>query len=287
MKVRLFSGLLVCLLLAIAFMSQPKVVIGAGELVEKETPWTQVWTNLKGQKPTEERVLHPSDDCRDQVEIGSSVQGRSIVACQILNSSDDADSPLLVIGTMHGDEPAGQRVVKRLIAMQAITGSNIWVVNDANPDGSARGTRQNRNGVDINRNFPEKWEKSAPYTRTYSGKSAASEPETKNLMNVLTLIKPKRVVIFHQPYDQIDCSPDRPDDLSKALSELTGVSFGCISGAMSGSPSNQFKGTYTMWVSKNFADITSLTFELGADPSSEKLDRIARALRTVAKDGPF
>lgn len=287
MKLRLFSGLLVCLVLVIALMSQPTPVRSTEETAEKNAPWSQVWTNLKGEQPPKEKVLNATDECRDQVDIGSSVEGRPIVACQILNSSDDAASPLLVIGTMHGDEPAGKYVVKRLIALKAITGSSIWVIKDANPDGSARGTRQNKRGVDINRNFPESWEKTYANTRTYSGKSAASEPETKNLMNVINLIKPKRVIIFHQPYDQIDCSPNRPDDLSKALAMLTDVKFECIGGEMSGSPSNQFRGTYTMWISKNFADTTPLTFELSSDPSSEKLDKIAQSLRMVAKDGPF
>jgi hypothetical protein len=158
------------------------------------------------------------------------------------------------------------------------------VLRDANPDGAELVTRRNANGVDLNRNFPVKWVASDPMARTYSGPSPASEPETLALMNAVETIKPTRIVVFHQPYAQIDCPPERPAKISDRLSQLTGFKSECIPGEKSGSPTNSYTGTFTIWVNSSFPEATAVTFELGLTTMQAKIETIAKALKVLAAD---
>jgi protein MpaA len=222
--------------------------------------------------------------CQETISVGDSVEGISIQACQLNGSDLEAENTLLVIGTIHGDEPDGKRVVDELISSGAPVGTNIWLISDGNPDGSNLATRKNANEVDINRNFPVRWVASDPAARTYSGPNPASEPETLALMNAVETIKPTRVVVFHQPYEQIDCPPERPATISDRLSQLTGYKSECIPGEKSGSPTNSYTGTFTIWVNSTFPETTAVTFELGITTMQAKIETIAKALQVLASD---
>ena len=226
----------------------------------------------------------PKIGCQKTISIGNSVAGTQIQACQIAGSEVDSQNALLVIGTIHGDEPDGKRVVDELLNEQVPEGTEIWVIRDGNPDGSELVTRRNANKVDINRNFPINWLASDPTLRTYSGPSPASEPETVALMNAVQKINPTRIVVFHQPYDQIDCPPERTTQISDRLSELTGYRSECIPGEKSGSVTNSYTGTFTIWVNNTFPKATAVTFELGLTTMDAKIETIANALRALATD---
>ena len=86
--------------------------------------------------------------------IGHSVQGREIRAERV--GAADAPVNVLVVGDVHGDEPAGEAIVARC-AQRAPDGVAFWLVRTGNPDGRALGTRHNARGVDLNRNFPSRW----------------------------------------------------------------------------------------------------------------------------------
>jgi protein MpaA len=225
--------------------------------------------------------------CQQTLVIGKSVEGISIEACQLNGSNPEAENTLLVIGTIHGDEPDGKRVIDEVLTTGAPANTNIWLIRDGNPDGASLGTRRNANGVDINRNFPIKWAASDPTARTYSGPSPASEPETLALMNAVETIKPTRVVVFHQPYAQIDCPPERPTTISDRLSQLTGFKSECIPGEKSGSPNNSYTGTFTIWANSTFPETTAVTFELGLTTMQAKIETIANALRVLAADPSY
>ncbi len=222
--------------------------------------------------------------CRETISVGFSVEGVSIEACQLNGSNSEAEQTLLVIGTIHGNEPDGKRIIDELVFLGAPADTNIWLIGDGNPDGSRLATRKNANEVDINRNFPIKWVASDPTARTYSGPSPASEPETLALMNAVETIKPTRVVVFHQPFEQIDCPPERPTTISDRLSQLTGYKSECIPGEKSGSPTNSYTGTFTIWTNSTFPETTAVTFELGITTMQAQIEKIANALRVLAAD---
>ena len=68
-----------------------------------------------------------------------------------------APTTVLVVGSIHGTETAGHAVIARLRRTLPPAGVRLLLVRTANPDGVARGTRQNARGVDLNRNFPFRW----------------------------------------------------------------------------------------------------------------------------------
>src|SRR5688500_6557307 len=86
---------------------------------------------------------------------GRSAEGRPL---RVLRAGDPA-APVrvLVVGSIHGNEPAGHAVIARLRRREPPPGVQLWTVRTANPDGVRAGTRQNAHGVDLNRNFPFRW----------------------------------------------------------------------------------------------------------------------------------
>lgn len=120
---------------------------------------------------------------------GQSVQGRDIFALRISdNVQVEEDEPEVVFwANIHGDEYTSGEIAYRW-AMElldaygvdpALTGYvddlEIWVIPLLNPDGHENGTRENFNGVDLNRDFGWNWDgwglSPAPY----------SQPETRSL----------------------------------------------------------------------------------------------------------
>lgn len=125
-------------------------------------------------------VASPSADAADApdvMEIGTSVEGRPIT---VARRGDPDGWRVLVIGVIHGDEAAGLDIVARLSERPVPAGVELYLMDSMNPDGTAADVRQNANGVDLNRNFPYNWGPiGEPGNWEYAGPSAASEPETR------------------------------------------------------------------------------------------------------------
>ena len=122
---------------------------------------------------------------------GQSVQGRDIFALRISdNVQVEEDEPEVVFwASIHGDEFASGEIAYRW-AMEvldaygldpALTGYvddlEIWVIPLLNPDGHENGTRENFNGVDLNRDFGWNWDGWGASTDAYS------QPETRSLQD--------------------------------------------------------------------------------------------------------
>jgi hypothetical protein len=121
---------------------------------------------------------------------GQSVQGRDIFALRISdNVAVEEDEPEIVFwANIHGDEYTSGEIAYRW-AMELIDGYGVdpaltgyvddlevWVIPLLNPDGHENGTRENFNGVDLNRDFGWNWENGwGGSLETYS------QPETRSL----------------------------------------------------------------------------------------------------------
>lgn len=129
--------------------------------------------------------------------LGSSAQGRPINA--VVRGFPSATRNVLVIGVVHGNEPAGLAIVRALRYAVPPPGVRYWLVAATNPDGLARGSRQNARGVDLNRNFPGTWLGGGhPWDVFYPGRVAGSEPETRAIMALVQRVRPNVTIWYHQ-----------------------------------------------------------------------------------------
>ena len=137
--------------------------------------------------------------------LGRSVHHRAIDAIEI--GAPGAPASVLVVGCVHGNEPAGLAIAHRLEGATPPVGVAVWIVPDLNPDGVAAGTRQNADGVDLNRNFPWRWR---PLGRRgdqqYAGPRPLSEPEARAAHRLILRLRPRIAIWFHQPLGLVDLS---------------------------------------------------------------------------------
>ena len=111
---------------------------------------------------------------------------------------------ILIIGGFHGEEPQGCTAIQDYFFntdKDIKSKNNIFIIPCLNPDGIKFNIRQNRNGVDLNRNFPTKnWEKTEESSEYYGGNAPGSEAETRFLIKVIKKTKPDFILTLHSPY---------------------------------------------------------------------------------------
>jgi hypothetical protein len=129
--------------------------------------------------------------------LGRSEDGRPI---RIVERGNPHSRRVLVFGCIHGTECAGRAVVHVLAHMPEPLHTDLWLVDNLNPDGYAAGTRTNADGVDLNRNFPSQWR---PVGRRgdpeYSGPHPLSERESRMASRLILRLRPAVTIWFHQP----------------------------------------------------------------------------------------
>ncbi len=157
--------------------------------------------------------------------VGQSVEGRPIEARLVGTGA----TRVLFIGGIHGDEPEGQPLIEQLAeelrSSRSLTrGRTVLLIRDLNPDGTAGGTRSNKNGVDLNRNFPaSNWDSVARQSRFNPGLKAASEPETRLLVDLLREFQPERILVMHATRGKPMVNYDGPArEIAGELSRLSG-----------------------------------------------------------------
>jgi protein MpaA len=186
--------------------------------------------------------------------IGSSVDGRPLAAIAIGPAS--AARSVLVVGCIHGNECAGLAITAALERAPVPRGVQLWIVPELNPDGTAAGTRQNAHGVDLNRNFPYRWQRITDPIY-YSGPRPASEPETRAAMALILRIHPVVTIWYHQHEDLVDMSDGGDRGLARRYAHIAGLRATCTP---------LLPGTASLWANHALPGTTAFVVELPAGP---------------------
>jgi len=248
------------------------------DMANPDTPAEPGWFNKFGEVPL-----------NTDIEFGRSVQGVPLTFYRRQSGSDGAR--VLVIGCIHGDEFVGNRVVDILRDIPLEGNIDLWMVRSMNPDGQQLRTRQNANGVDLNRNFPGNWQKiGKPGSWQYSGSDSASEPEVQGVVKLGELVKPQFVIWYHQDYFRIGPGTGHDGDVRAKYASLVGLpllELDCLCGYSGDKPLLEavFGGTGANWA-KSFQGPkgVSMTVEFGPTLSEEDAQRNAQAVVAVTNE---
>lgn len=246
-----------------------------------------------------ERVVHTA-------QIGASVQGRPIEATQI---GDGSQIALVIVGSIHGDEPNTEALVRSLMEQYVGTpnlvppGFTLYFLPTMNPDGLAAGTRPNANQVDLNRNWPtDDWQADAARTNGIipgsGGTAPGSEPEVQAVAQwLLEAVKPAAqevwLLSYHsayppaggvQPgYTTYGLPGHQADELAQRVADLAGYAY------LPTWPSEYtFTGELIHWCDVNSiwaADVELPSYDLPDETTLATHQRVLSGLLTESADG--
>ncbi len=164
------------------------------------------------------------------ITIGSSLEGRNIYALKISDNVDldEAEAEVFFVGCHHAREWISVEVpyllAKYLVEnyesdpeiKTLVNRSEVWIIPLLNPDGLEysihfyRYWRKNRRdngggsyGVDLNRNYGYNWgfdnegSSSNPFSNTYRGAAAFSEPETQAVRDFFQQRRIQALITYH------------------------------------------------------------------------------------------
>ena len=223
------------------------------------------------------------------IEFGRSVQNVPLTFYR--RQSGENGARVLVVGCIHGDEFVGNRVIDILRDLPLEGNIDLWTVRTINPDGQQLRTRQNANGVDLNRNFPGNWHKiGKPGSWQYAGTGPASEPEVAAIVKLGDLVQPEFVIWYHQDYFRIGPGTGHDGQVRTKYAELVGLpllELDCLCGYTGDKPLLEavFGGTGANWA-KSFQgpNGVSMTVEFGPTLSEEDAQRNAKAVVAVTDE---
>jgi protein MpaA len=211
----------------------------------------------------------------EQRTLGTSAGGLPIDA---VRRGTPGGRVVLVIGVIHGDEPAGAAIVDRLAQLDVAGGVDLWTVRAMNPDGLAANDRHNANQVDLNRNFPYEWGPiGQPGDGQYAGTGPASEPETQAMVAFISEIRPDLVIWYHQDLYRINPGTGRNGAIRARYAELTALPLVDITGGT-------YTGVAATWARHELDPGVAFIVELGPTLSADEADLHARAVLAVAAE---
>ena len=161
------------------------------------------------EKPTSIPPSSTPENDQPQV-IGTSVAGRPLEVFQFGNGPEEK----MIVAGIHGGYEwntiaLADEMIDYLENHIGVVppGQTLFILRALNPDGYERsrgfGGRANDNNVDINRNFPSKWQVEWPragcwdYIPITGGTHAASEPETQALMAFINSHDIQALISYH------------------------------------------------------------------------------------------
>lgn len=206
--------------------------------------------------------------------IGTSVKGRPITV--VHRSHPGARTKVVIIGSIHGDERAGLRVIKDLLDRKLPTNVDLYLIRTANPDGVEADRRTNAHHVDLNRNFGYHWAPSTKGSSTWSGPAKFSEPESKALKKFIKQLDPALVVTFHQPLFGVGAN-------DKGMPIVRAIAAGIHLPVQSFSCTGKCPGSFTSWVNHR-TDGVAVTVEFGEHAAKKRIRRAARTVLRVGSD---
>lgn len=222
--------------------------------------------------------------------IGQSVQGLPIVAW----FPGDRPVTRVVWGAIHGEEAPTLLLLHTLLRSTPAEDSCAVVVPVANPDGVLHGTRQNVNGVDLNRNFPAStWGTEYSYTywpttmtrqpafrtqRSSPGTSAGSEPETQALIALIDRVQPDTVIDIHAPLECVIAIDKAGVELAEYLAEPSGM-------PVVRQLENPTPGDSAQYCIER--DINAITYEIEVGPFPALWKRHSESLARAIVDKPL
>ena len=218
----------------------------------------------------------PGDGGRSQ--FGESVRGETLRAQRL--GDRDAGRTALVVGSIHGDEPQGHEVIEELRRRASkIDGVDLWSVRTVNPDGAKAGARRNAHGVDLNRNFPFRWQGGVPPSSGYyPGPHELSEPESRAVVRLIKRIEPDLTIWYHQPWGAVLAPCKGPAGVEKRYSRISRLRVDRCRG-------QGLRGTATSWQEHRVGGEAFVVELPSGSLSRRSAHRHARAAAAVAMDG--
>lgn len=187
---------------------------------------------------------------------------------------------LLLVGGVHGDEPASVEALleltRRLDATRAPLG-DVIVLPALNPDGLASGQKNAASDVDLNRNFPARNFTTAHAPGYDPGPSPLSEPETALLARLIEEYAVDSVVAVHAPFACVNFDGPAGDWAARVA-----AACGWPVRENIGYPT---PGSLGSWLGGDL-NLPILTLELPPGPLADFSVAAAAALDTAVKQGP-
>lgn len=145
------------------------------------------------------------------------IKNNKVQLYKVNNSGVNVNTTVLIVGVFHGDESEGEHLVNSLIndikqTPKLLASSVILYIPCLNPDGKFANTRENANGIDLNRDFP---------TKNQINPDKKPERETQLIIDILEEYKPDRILTIHAPFSVVNY--DGPaDSIAEGMSRLNG-----------------------------------------------------------------
>jgi len=133
-----------------------------------------------------------------ELSSGKTVEGDEI---KVFRSDKKSKEYIYLIAGVHGDEPEGVYVLKKLVHWleeDEQIDIPLIIIPTLNIDGLRNNSRVNSNGVDLNRNLPSSnWSSTARERKYFPGQTPLSEPENIFLDKLFQKFPPKLILSFH------------------------------------------------------------------------------------------